>query len=609
MQLGAGDWTIVASFFVVTLLIGAWSSRIASRSSDDFFLSGRTMPWWLLGMSMVATTFSADTPNLVTDIVRQNGVAGNWVWWAFLLTGMVTVFVYARLWRRTGLTTDVEFYELRYSGWPAAFLRGFRALYLGVFFNVIIMATVCMAAIKIGNVVLGFNAYQTLVLAALVTMAFSAMGGFRGVILTDCLLFILSISGSIAAAYFALSQPEVGGLQGLFQHEHVREKLRLIPDVTISPARDHANLVAIFLLPLTMQWWAAWYPGSEPGGGGYIAQRMLAARNERHAVGATLFFNVAHYALRPWPWILVALASLVIYPSLESLQNEFANSGLAAGQIKHDIAYSAMLGFLPAGWLGLVMTSLIAAFVSTLSTHLNWGASYLTNDFYRRFIRPEATQHELVWVGRGSTVALMLMSAAVALWMSNAKDSFEIILGVGAGTGMVYLLRWFWWRVNAWSEIAAMVGALAAFIYWRAIHPAWSEVEVPSHWQFVGITVLSTLVWVAVTLCTRPADQRTLRKFCQIARPGGPGWQRVYEQARLDGEPLPQPMPWSVPTGLLCAALGCLAVYTALFGTGYLLAGQTEVGSLLAGTSLVTFLVIYVIWRTQIARESVNAES
>lgn len=597
IELSAVDWVIVASFFVVTILIGAWSSRSAGESSDAFFLSGRTMPWWLLGTSMVATTFSADTPNLVTDLVRQQGVAGNWVWWAFLLTGMVTVFIYAKLWRRTGLSTDIEFYELRYSGRPAAFLRGFRALYLGVFFNVIIMASVCMAAIKIGNVVLGLNAYQTLLIAAAVTMAFSALGGFRGVILTDFLLFILSITGSIAAAYFAVTHPDVGGLASLMENEQLAGKLSLVPEFSLSPQEDASLVIGILLLPLTVQWWAAWYPGAEPGGGGYIAQRMLAARNENHAVRATLFFNVAHYAIRPWPWILVALASLVIYPNLESLHAEFAGQGLPEEQIKDDLAYSAMLQFVPSGWIGLVMTSLIAAFISTLSTHLNWGSSYITNDFYQRFVRPDATQREMVWVGRASTIALMLLSAILALVMTNAKDNFDIMLGVGAGTGLVYLLRWYWWRVNAWSEITAMVAALAAFVYWRFCHEAWFGTAVAGHWQFTGITVFTTVAWIAVTLLTRPDDAATLRKFCETARPGGPGWKAVYERSEAEGGPLKSAPGWGVSSGLMCVMLSCLAVYAALFGTGYLLAGQSSVAGFLLGVSVVSFLGTYCIWR------------
>jgi Na+/proline symporter len=591
------DWALVISFFVVALLIGVWSSRRAGRSSGEFFLSGRTMPWWLLGLSMVATTFSADTPNLVTDIVRQNGVSGNWVWWAFLLTGMTTVFIYAKLWRRTEVMTDVEFYELRYSGKPAAFLRGFRALYLGVFFNVIIMASVSLAAIKIGSVMLGLNPVQTLLVAAVVTATFSALGGFRGVILTDCLLFVLAMVGSIAAAYFAVSHPDVGGLTKLLQHEDIADKLQLIPDFSLAPSQNPELLIGVFLLPLTVQWWAAWYPGSEPGGGGYVAQRMLAAKNEQHAVGATFFFNVAHYAVRPWPWILVALASLVVYPDIDSLQQSFGEGGLAADQIKHDLAYSAMLRFMPVGWLGLVMTSLIAAYMSTISTHLNWGSSYIVNDFYQRFARPTASQHELVWVGRIATVTLMILSAGVALAMTNAKDSFDIILGVGAGTGAVYLMRWFWWRVNAWSEVSAMAAALIAFLYFRFLHTLIFDVPLAGYWQFAGITLFTTAAWVVTTLLTPPDDDKILQEFCRLAQPGGPGWAAVVERAASAGQPIKVSDGWAVPGGLLCTTLGCLAVYSSLFATGYLLAGQWQTAAFLFITATASLVAVFITWK------------
>ena len=373
------DVTLIGCYFALTLAIGIWSARRAGRNAGEFFLSGRSMPWWLLGVSMVATTFSTDTPNLVADITRRDGVAGNWVWWAFLLTGMLTVFVYAALWRRSGVVTDLEFYELRYSGKPAAFLRGFRAVYLGFFFNVMVMAAVTLAAIKIGSVLFGLSPLVTVAIAGTVTVAFSAAGGLRSVILTDLLLFGVAMTGSAVAAWVAVNHADVGGLRALMTHPGVVGKLDLVPDLASAE-----TLVPLFIMPLAVQWWAAWYPGSEPGGGGYIAQRMLAAKNEHHAIGATLFFNAAHYALRPWPWILVALASLVVYPDLEALSRAFPNVDPAV--MGHDLAYPAMLTLLPAGWLGLVVGSLAAAYMSTISTHLNWGASYLTHDLYRRFI-------------------------------------------------------------------------------------------------------------------------------------------------------------------------------------------------------------------------------
>ncbi len=537
------DLAVLAAYFGVTLFIGLWVARKAGSSSSEFFLSGRSMPWWLLGMSMVATTFSTDTPNLVADITRTSGVAGNWVWWAFLLTGMLTTFVYAALWRRSGVLTDVEFYEIRYSGKAAAFLRGFRALYLGVFFNVMVMASVTLAAIKIGAVILHWSALQTVGVALLVTVIFSTAGGLRGVLLTDSLLFVVAMTGSIAAAVVAVRHPAVGGLGELMRNPAVADRLDLLPDFT-----DPTALVPMFLIPIAVQWWAAWYPGAEPGGGGYIAQRMLAAKTESHATGATLFFNVAHYALRPWPWILVALASLVVFPDLESLRETFPH--VDPSVVRDDLAYPAMLTFLPAGLLGLVVGSLAAAYMSTISTHLNWGSSYVVNDFYRRFVRPEATEKELVRVGRVSTVTLVVLAAALALQLENALQAFQILLQIGAGTGLLFLLRWFWWRINAWSEISAMVisflVAMGFFIQHklesRQIEdlvsqgmeraaaaaqvgrmPAWQEL-------LVGVAV-TTIGWILVTLVTRPTEDSVLISFYRLTRPGGPGWSRIVAKA------------------------------------------------------------------------------
>ncbi len=393
MVLGLIDWSIIAAVFVISLFIGLWTSRKAGRSSADFFLSGRNMPWWLLGISMVATTFSADTPNLVTDIVRKNGIAGNWAWWAFLLTGMLTVFVYARLWRRSGVQTDLEFYEIRYGGKPAAFLRGFRALYLGVFFNIIIMASVTLAMIKIGSIMLGLSPVNTILIASVITVIYSSLGGLRGVIITDFFQFIIAMIGSVGAAYIILQLPEVGGLEQLLMHPEVNEKLNFFPDFN-----DSSTLIPLLIIPIAVQWWSVWYPGSEPGGGGYIAQRMLSAKDEKNALGATLLFNVAHYALRPWPWIIIALSSIVVFPDLTSLSAAFPN--VPSGTVNDDLAYPAMLTYLPAGMLGLVIASLIAAYMSTISTHLNWGSSYVVNDFYVRFINPSASDRQQVAVGR-----------------------------------------------------------------------------------------------------------------------------------------------------------------------------------------------------------------
>ncbi|MBU6169515.1 MAG: Na+:solute symporter, partial [Bacteroidetes bacterium] len=407
MNLSTLDWGIIIAFFAVTLFIGLYASRGAGKSYSEFFLSGRDMSWWLLGVSMVATTFSADTPNLVTDLVRTHGVAGNWSWWAFLLTGMLTVFVYARLWRRSGVLTDLEFYELRYSGKPAAFLRGFRAIYLGVFFNVMIMATVSLAAIKIGAVMLDLKPVETLLITSIITVIYTSIGGLKGVVLTDFFQFVLAMIGMVVAAIYIVNLPEVGGLSNMLAHPNVSGKLNFLPDFS-----DSKQLIPLFLMPLAVQWWSVWYPGAEPGGGGYIAQRMLSAKDEKNAVTATLFFNIAHYALRPWPWILIALASLIVFPDIASLQAAFPH--IDPKVVKNDLAFSAMLNLLPAGLIGLLIAALLSAFMSTISTHLNWGSSYIVNDFYKRFIRPDAPQNELVNIGRLSTVVLMILAALLA---------------------------------------------------------------------------------------------------------------------------------------------------------------------------------------------------
>ncbi len=587
MILQTVDWVIIGTFFAVSLAVGLTVMRRAGSSTAEFFVSGRHMPWWLLGISMVATTFSTDTPNLVTDIVRTNGVAGNWVWWAFLLTGMLTVFVYARLWRRSGVLTDIEFYELRYSGRPAAFLRGFRALYLGVFLNVLIMALVTLAAIKIGGVMLGLSPKQTVLLAGAVTVLYSMLGGLTGVLLTDLLQFTMAMIGAVAAAYYALQHPDVGGLSGLLAHPNVQGKLALFPDFS------NINLaVSVFIIPVAVQWWSVWYPGSEPGGGGYIAQRMLAAKNERHALGATFLFNVAHYALRPWPWIIVALCSLVVFPDLASLQRAFPN--VAAQVVKHDLGYPAMLTFLPAGLLGLVVASLVAAYMSTISTHLNWGSSYVVNDFYKRFVRPNASEGELVLCGRIATFVLMALACYSSLFMQNAKQMFDIMILVGAGTGLLFILRWFWWRINAWSELAAMVISFVVALAMQFVVK-----DTLQDWQKLVIGVgITTAGWVIVTLLTKPADEAVLRRFVALVRPGGPGWAAVIARSAAAGEPQPAGAAGSdMPRAILCMLLGCVAVYGVLCATGYILYGNMALGALLLGAALAASVALVVIWR------------
>tara|TARA_B110000879_G_scaffold139908_1_gene182250 strand:+ start:70 stop:1875 length:1806 start_codon:yes stop_codon:yes gene_type:complete len=586
MTLSTLDWGIIILFFVLTLVIGLLVSKKAGTSSTEFFLSGRNMPWWLLGISMVATTFSADTPNLVTDIVRKNGVSGNWVWWAFLLTGMLTVFVYAKLWRKSGVVTDLEFYELRYSGKGAAFLRGFRALYLGVFFNIMIMASVCLAAIKIGSVLLGFTAVETLIIASTITVLYSSLGGLKGVVITDFFQFILAMGATFWATYYIIDLPQIGSLDALLTHPNVIPKLDFIPDF-----QQREVFITLFILPIAIQWWSVWYPGAEPGGGGYIAQRMLSAKDEKNAVWATLLFNFAHYALRPWPWILIALASLIIFPDLQSLQAAFPD--IDPSIVKDDLAYPAMMTFLPAGLIGLIVASLIAAFMSTISSHLNWGSSYVVYDFYQRFVKPEASEKELVRVGRWSTLILMIASALFALLLSNALEAFQILLQIGAGTGLLFIMRWFWYRINAYSEITAMTVSFVLALYFKLIHTKLGFDPIADDIQLVLGVAITTLSWVVVTLVTSPSDKKTLNEFYKITQPGGPGWNKVVAEAEADGVDLiTEKRAWNVPTGILCMVVGSVGIYGALFSTGYFIYGEYKEGSILLAVTLLSFIIL-----------------
>ena len=576
LLLGTIDWVIIFAFFVISMLIGIVVAKKSGESSEEFFLSGRSMPWWLLGISMVATTFSTDTPNLVTDIVRTDGVAGNWSWWAFLLTGMLTVFVYAKLWRRSKVFTDVEFYELRYSGKSAAFLRGFRAIYLGVFLNIMIMASVSVAAKKIGGVMLGMGPVETVVIAGTITTVYSMIGGFRGVLWTDFFQFSIAMGGSVFAAYVALGHPKVNGLTNLLAHPAVSGKLSFLPDFS-----DTGMLLKLLIIPLAVQWWSVWYPGAEPGGGGYVAQRMLSAKDEKNAITATLFFNACHYALRPWPWIIVALCSLVVFPQLSDIKAAFPN--VEESLIKNDLAYSAMLTFLPKGAIGLVVASLIAAYMSTISTHLNWGSSYVVNDFWKRFVKPDASQKELVWVGRASTVVLMFFSCIVALLLSNALQAFNVLLQIGAGTGLLFILRWFWWRINAYSEITAMVVSFIVALYFAFVHERLGFAKVEEHWQLVIGVVVTTVCWVAATYLTPPTSSSTLIEFVHRVHPGGPGWKRIIEEAEASGVNVSRAQEqWDLPVAILCMVLGCFAVYGALFATGFWIYDNV-VGGLVSG--------------------------
>ncbi len=578
MQLSTLDWWVLCVYGVTALSVGlAFASR-AGRGTEDYFLAGRSMPWWLLGTSMVATTFSTDTPNLVTDLVRTGGVSQNWIWWAFVITGMCTVFFYAKLWRRSGVLTDIGFYELRYSGKSAAFLRGFRAIYLGVFFNVIIMATVTLAAIKIGGVLLGADKYTVVLIAGTATVIYSATSGLWGVLATDLMLFIISMIGALAAAFYALQLPEVGGLSGLMSNPIVTDKLSLFPDFS-----EPSTAIAIFIVPIAVQWWSTWYPGAEPGGGGYTAQRMLAAKDEKHALKATLWFNLAHYALRPWPWILVALASLIVYPSLADLQAAFPN--IDPSVVRNDLAYPAMLIFLPHGLLGLVVASLAAAYMSTISTHLNWGASYIVNDVYRRFVDPDQNEKYYVRIARISTIILTILSSFVALQLENAMQAFHILLQIGAGTGLVFLLRWFWWRVNTWSEISAMVISFLVAVYLTFLHTRLGFNPLDPSVALVGGVTITTVGWLAVTFITPPVDTDTLQSFYQKIRPIGNGWQPITDHIN-DSDIPDSDASGELTAGLILWFLGCVVVYGTLLGTGLLLYGQLLQGAL--GLSVAT---------------------
>lgn len=595
MELSTLDYGFIIVFFTTVLSIGVIVSKKSGKNTSEFFLSGRTMPWWLLGLSMVATTFSTDTPNLVTDIVRTNGVSGNWVWWAFLITGLLTVFVYAKLWRKSNVNTDLEFYELRYGGPAARFLRKFRAIYLGVIFNVITMSAVTLAAIKIGGIMLGLEPWQTVISAGLITVIFSALGGFKGVVYTDFLLFFVAMSGAIGAAYYLVNMPEVGGIAALMANEHVTDKLSILPDFSNTQV-----LITLFVIPLAVQWWSSWYPGAEPGGGGYIAQRMLAAKNENHAIGATFFFNIMHYAIRPWPWILVALASLVVYPDVASIQEAFPS--IADDKLGHDLAYSAMLTKLPSGLLGLVLASLIAAYMSTISTQLNWGSSYIVYDFYKQQINPNASEKRLVAVGRISTVVLMVFSAALALLLQNALQLFEVLLVFGAGTGLIFILRWFWWRINAWSEITAMFasGIISLVLKLTPVGPFFFATETgifPDWSEYIFVVVITTGIWMAATFLTQPESKEVLRSFYIKIQPGGPGWARVVREADEDQQKIvTTDEKWSVPSGISAMLLGCVLIYTIMFSTGYWIYGKHFPASILSAIAVVSGFLLIRAW-------------
>jgi SSS family solute:Na+ symporter len=556
------DWFWIALYFVANAAVGFYYRARAGKSVDEFFLSGRNVPWWLAGTSMVATTFAADTPLAVTGMVARGGIAGNWLWWSFVAGGMLTVFFYARLWRRSGVMTDIEFTEIRYSGRPAAFLRGFRALYLGVPVNCIVLGWVNLAMVKILMLALGVTRLEALAIVLgliAITSFISALSGLWGVLVTDLLQFVVKMTMVIVLAVAAVHA--VGGM-GVLKMKlaaidqarglHAGSVLSFIPDLT-SPWMP----MMTFLVYISLNWWASWYPGAEPGGGGYIAQRMFSAKDEKNSLLATLWFNIANYALRPWPWILVALVSLVAFPGLQDPESGYVR---------------VMIAYLPPALRGVMLAAFAAAYMSTIATQLNWGASYVVNDFYRRFVRKQADDRHYVWVSRWTTVLLTVVSAVVTFYLGSIGGAWKMLLATGAGTGSVLLLRWYWWRINAWSEISAMIAAAVTSL---VLQTAWgmdTDKPIDFAWIMILTVAVTTIVWLAVTFLTRPETKDTLVSFYRRVRPGRAGWRPVSEMAP---EVVSAGGGWFDALDWIC---GCALIYGALFGVGKLLLGEIGLG-------------------------------
>ncbi|HEV2394510.1 MAG TPA: sodium:solute symporter family protein [Verrucomicrobiae bacterium] len=596
MHLELLDWIIVLVTLIICFGPALFLAKRAGKNTAEFFASGRSVPWWLAGLSMVATTFSSDTPNLVTDIVRRQGVAGNWCWWAFTLTGVATVFFYARLWRRSRVLTDLEFYEIRYSGKAAGVVRGFRSVYLGFFFNCFIMATVTLAACKIAAILFGLSRWQTLLICGVLNVIFAAHSGLWGVLVIDMIQFFVKMTAVIAAAWFAVKH--VGGMHTLLTALSHKAGPNGINYLNFLPSfsSNWDVAVTVFIMPIAVQWWAVWYPGAEPGGGSYIAQRMLASKSEKDSLGAVLFFNIAHYVMRPWPWILVGLASLLVYPQLSDIQKAFPH--LDPKLLGHDIAYPAMLKFLPTGFIGLMVGGLIAANSSTILTHLNWGASYLVHDFYRRFINPTGTEKHYVWMGRLATVGLFICAGLTTYLLDTAKDAFDIILQIGAGTGLLYLLRWFWWRINAWCEVAAMISSFATSLVLLVLHK--NAVSTSLYGGVLSLDLpitiaVTTACWVLTAFLGPETDRQTLISFYRKVRPFGPGWRRIRLDAGIT-EQEAKARHENIPLALLGWAAGCSVIWSGLFAVGSILYGRTALALLLSGIFVVGGLaLLYVI--------------
>ena len=568
MSLTPLDWTIIAAYFLVSAAIGVGMSRRGGRSVTDYFLSGRQLPWWLAGTSMVATTFAADTPLAVAGLVARNGIAGNWIWWSAAFGSVLTVFFFARLWRRAGILTDVEFAELRYSGRPAAILRGFRAVYLGLPINCVIMGWVNLAMAKILSVTLGWDQLTAVLISLGVTGVYSAMSGLWGVVVTDFVQFTFAMIGTTALAWYAVQLPEIGGLSGLVSRLPAGTT-DFVPSFTSADATAIVTLpIASFFTYVAVQWWSSWYPGQEPGGGGYIAQRMMSAKDERHSLFATLWFTVAHYCVRPWPWILVGLVAMVLYPTLTDKEAGYA---------------MVIRDHLPEGWRGLLLGAFFAAYMSTISSQLNWGTSYIVNDFYRRFLQRDGTEAHYVWAGRITTLMLMVLSGIVTFYLESIRQAWEFVLESGAGIGLVLILRWYWWRINAWSEIAAMIAAAVGYagvkMFTTLVFP----------YSLLAVVAWTTVAWLVVTLATPPESDEHLIAFYRRTRPDGPGWSRI---AQRSGAPAPGPL-----RGLFVNwAAGVVVVYGALFAVGHALLGSASAA--LACTAAVVAAVGVLLRRT-----------
>ena len=573
MNFTALDWTAIVVYLGITLFLGLYFRSRSGKSVDDYFVSGRNVSWWLAGTSMVATTFAADTPLVVTGLVYTQGIAGNWLWWSSLLSGMMTVFLYARLWRRSGLLTDVEFAEMRYSGKPAAFLRGFRAVYLGLLMNCLILGWVTKAMTSIVATTLGVSDHTALAICVLFLIPFTgiyvALGGLWGVLWTDLFQFVLKMAIVIGVAWFAVHA--CGGMSALLQRlSEMRtaagpaagDAKSFFPDLSRGWAEEGPWLlpVLIFVVNIGLQWWASWYPGAEPGGGGYIAQRIFSAKDERNGLLSVLWFNIAHYALRPWPWILTALAAIVLYPGLQHPETGYMLV------VSHHV---------PPALRGVVVAGFMAAFMSTIATQLNWGASYLVSDFYRRFVKRNADDKHYVVMSRVATVILVIASALVSVLLADIRSGWQVVLEVGAGTGGVYLLRWYWWRINAWSEIIAMATALVTTLGLRWAEPFSGSSPVVFAKTALTTAAVTTVVWLIGTFLTKPEPDAVLLKFYRDVRPHVSGWKPLAARA-------PEvPPTHDLGHNLILWVLGCAMVYLALFGSGYLLLGTSLKGVVL----------------------------